>query len=43
MQLKLMIKYDVFFSNKTSLRTSYLLVLVLTFTLFSVASSFVVK
>lgn len=43
MQLKLMIKYDVFFSNKTSLRTSYLLVLALTFTLFSVASSFVVK
>lgn len=43
MQLKLMVKYDVFFSNKTYLRNSCLLVIALAFTLFSVAPSFVMK
>jgi len=43
MQVKLKIKYDVFFSNKTYLRNSCHLVPALTFVLFSVAPSFVVK
>lgn len=43
MHFKLMIKYDVFFSNKICLRNSCLLFLALTFTFFSVAPSFIVK
>lgn len=43
MQLELNIKYCVFFSNKTYLRDSCLLVLALTFALLSVTPSSVVK